>query len=527
VWIGAFHAASVASALSMDTETVDSLLDAVARRGQLLQATGEVTAQDGRLVEQYSFLHAAIQNVICAGVAPARRRRLHLAAAEQLEREHAGRLSAVASLLAAHYQAGGDPARAIRNLREAARLAMRRDAPRDAIAMLESALELAESNPVRTGRDSEHVAILIALSHAREVAYGFVAPEVTATWTRASRLAAAGDDVREQSLAEASRIVGLLTSARYPEAEEAIRSVLPLLDRISDPGVTRVVLSVAALARCRTGSVAEALSIVEAALAIEGDTDPVPGLEMTGQLLAQHCMSLALTGRFGAARRAAQESVARSRPHSQYSECMIGTQSAFALALVGDYELATPIATRCFELADANDFSIWATLSSFVIGMSELAGGRVDDGAARARTAMDARRSRCQLADYSACCCLLTEALIGAERPAAEKLLDDAAAFVKETGETYCESEIWRLRAKALNVGGGDVQAASRMLEHSFDLARARGNHWHAMLAATDLAELLEWSDGNRLATALAAMLDDEHHASVRRARETLARCHA
>lgn len=527
VRVGPFHPASLAAAVSMEPDAVDAICESVARRGQLLRACGETIAADGRLAEQYAFLHATVQTVVAAGLPAARRRRLHLAAAEQLEREHPARPQSVSALLALHYEAGGDPARAVRHLRESARQAMHRDAPRDAIVILERALELIDATPGMPDAENIRLLVLVYLTHARQLAFGFIDKQVAELWLQSSELAAANQDERERLIADAGRIVVSCVSGRYGEAEDVIRSALPLMDRIEDPDARKTFLFAAGTTRYRMGAMADSCAMFEAGLLLKHVGDPIPGAEMDALLMSQYAPAVALVGRPDEVRRLTHESMRLARAHSKYSECVTGTLVSWALAIVGDYAEAVPIAERAFEIAAAAGFRTWTTRPLFVIGMSEILAGRVDDGIAKVREGLDGRREDGQWVDHSAMCCLFAEALMGAGRDGADALIDEAAEFVATSGELYAESEILRLRARHRLLDGGDPAQVESLQRRALELADLRGIRWHSLLAAADLARLLD-GDGRRdeaaslLRAAVAAVAGGVHLDAVRSADELL-----
>jgi DNA-binding winged helix-turn-helix (wHTH) protein/RecA/RadA recombinase len=530
VRIGAFHAAQIAAAVAMDVDDADSLCESIARRGQLLRASGEIVGADGRLAEQYVFLHATVQSVVAAGLPSTRRRRFHRAAAAQLEQEYVGRLPAVASVLAVHYEAAGETIRAAFHLREAGRQAMTRDAPRDAITTLENALDLIDANPGLPDGESVRVLVMVYLTHARQLAYGFIDSQVAELWSRTSKLAEANEDATERLVADSGSIVVACVAGRYAEAEDLIRASLPRLDVVEEGGVRKTFFFAAGCTRYRIAMMADSCAMFEAALATSHDTDPIPGADMNALLMSQYAPAVALAGRPDYVRELAEQSMARASVHSHYSECVTGTLASWALAMVGDYEAATPIAARCFEIAEADNFRTWTTRPLFVLGMADILEGRVDQGIVKVRAGLEGRRGDGQLVDHSAMCCMFAEALLDAGRAGAADLLKEAADFVATSGELFAETEILRLEARMQRETGAEAAAVEQALRRALELAQLRGIRWHALRAATDLADLLVES-GRReeaeavLAPAAAAIAGGERLAAMRCASETLERC--
>ena len=529
VCIGEFHADAIAAAASLDAERVETLCRSIARRGRFLRACGRGSTAGGFATERFAFLHASIQQVVADELPGARRRRLHLATAEQLERDHAGQTRIVASQLAVHFEAAGDVSRAIPHLRDSAKWAMRLDSPRDAIVILEKVLRLIEESENPADKDGERLLALSDLSHAHQLAYGFIHPQVARLWSQTSELAASREDASERIRADAGRIMVACVTARYAEAEGVIRESLPLLPHVADPGARQAMLFSSATVRYRVAAFDDARELFESALALKTDYDPVPGADFTAVLMSQYAPVQALTGRPDAARRLVRESVERARAHSHYSECVTGALAAWSLALLGDFAGAAPIAARALELALADNFQTWSTRPLFLLGMSAIREGRTEEGIAQIRSGLDSRRGVGQWVDHSALCGMFAEALLDAGCDGAEALLDEAGNFAAASGERYYDAELQRLRAKARRLAGGDPGEVEDELRRAVQVAALGGVHWHGLLAASDLASLLLEQDRHEEARALlepacAAIEGGEDLDAVRVGKQLLAR---
>jgi predicted ATPase len=144
-----FSTSLVAAALELPVEEVDDACDALVRRSLFLRAE-----PDGR----YGVTHALIQEVCVERSSPARRQRWHRLVAEALER--GPRIGEVSPLLAKHFEAAGDPARAIPAYVAAARQAGSRYASSDAVALCARALDLLPRLVATRERDALELQIL-------------------------------------------------------------------------------------------------------------------------------------------------------------------------------------------------------------------------------------------------------------------------------------------------------------------------------------------------------------------------------
>jgi DNA-binding winged helix-turn-helix (wHTH) protein len=139
----------VAAALELPVEEVEDTCDSLLRRSLFLRAE-----PDGR----YGVTHALVQEVCVERTSSARRQRWHRLVAEALQRDPAA--PEICHLLAKHFEAANDPARAVPAYAAAGRQAGRRYATSDAIALCARALDLLPRLPASPERDRVELEIL-------------------------------------------------------------------------------------------------------------------------------------------------------------------------------------------------------------------------------------------------------------------------------------------------------------------------------------------------------------------------------
>ena len=151
-----FTLTSASELAQLGREEALDLVDEATRAG-VLEASPDDAAS-------WRFTHALFQEAAYAGLAAGERVRLHLRAAERLEREHRGGLDAVIAELAHHHNralAVGDPARAFACARAAAEQAAQRGAWEQAARHYEQAVAaLAHVRPVAP---EERLGVLLEL----------------------------------------------------------------------------------------------------------------------------------------------------------------------------------------------------------------------------------------------------------------------------------------------------------------------------------------------------------------------------
>jgi predicted ATPase len=153
-----------------------------------------------------------------------------------------------------------------------------------------------------------------------------------------------------------------------------------------------------------------------------------------------------------------------------------------------------------------------------------------EDSIAALRAAIDAtRRSGAKLSLSSYLSCLAEASLAANDVTGAEAALQEAFAFVLQSGERYCLAELHRLDGRiALMRSAPDRTRAEAGFLEAIEVARAQEARMHELRAATDLALL--WLDTRSpndpralLEPILAAITGGENTPDVRNARALLA----
>lgn len=108
----AFPAWAVAAALEMDPVETEEACDGLARRLHFVVRAGQDELPDGTKSAFYAFAHGLYREVLYQRQTASRRARRHIRIAERLGELFAGREVNVASEMAMHYEAAGEPGRA-------------------------------------------------------------------------------------------------------------------------------------------------------------------------------------------------------------------------------------------------------------------------------------------------------------------------------------------------------------------------------------------------------------------------------
>jgi len=183
-----FSTAAVAAGLSEPEERIEEWCEGLASQGRFLLARGMDTLADGTATGRYGFIHGLYQQVLYERLPAARRARLHQSIGEWGEKALSARVKESAAELAMHFERGQDHPRAIEYLTQAADNAMRRQAPHEAVVLLERSLTLLKNLPDSPDRAQHELALLVALGVPLLMTKGYAAEDVQRTYARAREL---------------------------------------------------------------------------------------------------------------------------------------------------------------------------------------------------------------------------------------------------------------------------------------------------------------------------------------------------
>ena len=180
-----FAVVVVAAALEADSMAVEEWCEALVWQQHVLQPAGVAKWPDGTVTARYAFRHWLYRHVAYQRLGSTRRIRLHQQIGTCLEAAYGPWVGEIATELAVHFERGQDDPRAVRYLQHAAENATRRHAYREVIAHLSKGLALLQTMPDTPERLRQELDIHTALGPALIATKGYATPEVEHTYTRA------------------------------------------------------------------------------------------------------------------------------------------------------------------------------------------------------------------------------------------------------------------------------------------------------------------------------------------------------
>jgi DNA-binding winged helix-turn-helix (wHTH) protein/tetratricopeptide (TPR) repeat protein len=507
-------------------DQVHEALDLVAARGHWLRSTGAKALSDGRIAARYAFRHTLYRQVIYERISLVQRMQWHRQIATALLEVH-GDGSEVAAELAMHFERGGDPAGAIRQLAGVAGLALDRGAPREAVRAVRHGLELLARLPDGAPRAATELDLRVLEGVALTRLQVLTHPEVAAVFERAQALC---DQVAD-SPARARALHGLwwvsFARCQLERALELARRILDLGEAASDPallitGNSATGMTLATLGRLRAAR-RHLEVVIEVHDAVGAELPPVifvqdPAVEARAYL----GLVLWWSGEPASARRYAADAVALARRIRHPISQMIALQLAAAVHyFAGEREPAIASLEQIFDVIRAHGLPDVPGSFSWLHGHLIAERGDVQAGFAE----MEAGRQSCErlgmrigtagfhMHHAEACRDAGHIAEMGAS-------VARGLALAQPGGEWCVRAPLLRLQAQWQRIGG-DVDGAARSLAIARGVAHEQGARFHELAVLVEAACLPRspWPDHLERMQALLEAYADEEIALVVQAR--------
>jgi DNA-binding winged helix-turn-helix (wHTH) protein/tetratricopeptide (TPR) repeat protein len=502
-----FRTASVAAALGLSgpegTETVERRCERLVGRWRLLREAGAETWPDGIRTSRYAFRHDLYRQVLYERLPGGRRRRFHQRIGERLERGFAGTPSRMATELAGHFDRSGDAARAATYFTQAARLARRRFADREAADDFRAALRHLGDLPEGGGRDLQELQARLGLVRARLMTQSERPQEEEHHLSRIEVLAARiaeGPDLFRLQLT----LAHIHTLRSLPEQAALITERLVALAEHGTPAQQMEAYLARASAAIMRGHLVAAAEDNARALAIYGDGEPPAAAGFPGYARRWRESGTRIHANLGATllflgapdralihlQRTIELCEGRLHPNDIAGRLLT---VAGLLCMRGDIELARTASDRGLALAEEYQFASMTGIVAPQRLWLALKDGDRGDAAGRIGAAWEDYLGARDVSAAPVGPLFLLDAcrLVGAA--------DEGLAMVERvwnetrpTGLRWYDAELQRLKGElTLLQHKPDAQAAAAAcFERALEIAREQNNRLYELRAATSLARL-------------------------------------
>ncbi len=464
----------------------------------------------------YAFRHALVRDAAYSCLLKKTRAALHARIAGVLVKEFPETAELQPEVLAYHFQAANDVDNAVDYLLRAAKLSARRSGFAEAIAQLESALRLLDTQP----RSRERVRVELRVHRALGGIYaeyrGFSSAECGRAYATALELCRELGDTPEIF----SVLSGLgsfeITRAGFARCQALAEECLARAagQQSKPPFVMGHLLLGGTLflrgeltAACR--HLEEAVSIYAQDRAAGRGKQVLYVQDQKSTGLCYLALAQTIMGHLGDGLRAGESSLAHSQSlggthTTNFSLCYL----AAVHHIRGDPASALERATQSLEMAREQSFATWIGISQMVRGVALASRGRCEEGLAELRAGMGAHAGM-EAATYQPfALALLANGLIATGLPdEALDTLDQALTISATTGERFYAAELLRQKGEIL-AATGSLPMAEGCLREAIEVSRHQEARLFELRSASSLCRLLE---GSRRQAALRDMLRPLH----------------
>jgi tetratricopeptide (TPR) repeat protein len=505
----AFSSAAVAAALDADLVDVDAQLARLARNEHLVRGAGESAWPDGTVAGAYELIHSLYQRVLTDRLAPAVRRQMHQRIAARLETAYGDQATEIATELAFHFEAAGDPDRATRHLEEAASRAVRRGAYREAVALLEHGLALLDAVRRTPDRTLRTIRLSIALGTSLQPLRGFADRDTERSYQRARALAQETDDVVQLFQAVVALNGLYVAQARFDRAFETAAQMADLMARIPLPAFAFSGHLSIGVVHYHGGELAVARAHLDEALAFEELVQAVYPIDFRVVALNYAALTLMHQGFPEQACVRGREAAARAAAvGSPFDRGMTAHIACFVHLFRRDLEALARAADEARSLGDEYGLPPIAAVGAMAHGRVLVANGEATAGIAAVQDGLARYRATGQAVALPAMLASLAEAYAQAGQVEAALLaVAEARALVETTREQRYQAELHRLEGE-LRSARNELDVAERCFRRAIEIAQRQGARWWELRATVSLARL-QLRQGRRTAAhrALAAIV--------------------
>lgn len=449
--------AAIAAAMGGDVLEIEECCEEIARRHQFLSPPQLVVLPDGTITPRFKFNHMLYLDVIYRRIAPTRRAEMHRRISKSGEEIYGDRVSEIASELAVHFAQGRDWKRAVKYHLMAAENASRRFAHYEAAALTRRGLDLLKLLPESDERTEQEISLRLILGASLMAVKGSAAPEVERVYLAAQELCERqGSSLQLFKVLWSLRLFymyrGNMQTAReiaerLVQHAESLESAALMVEASRALGASLVIV----------GEFAAALEQFERATALYDPSrqDSYFSIHGNDAKMMSLCLAAWLLWCLGYPDQSLDrihEALAHAEELSRTQELIVALHLASRIhQLRREAVISQQLAETAITLAKDQGMGIWMALSSIYCGWAQVEQGELEEGI---------EQMRAGLGTY-----LATEAklwrpyFLGLFAEALKKagqieegldVLSEALATVRDTGETYYEAELYRIRGELL-----------------------------------------------------------------------------
>jgi len=492
-----FDSAITSEILGLAAAEGEERLQRLDQQHAFVRLVDEREFPDQTLTARYRFVHVLYQNALYASLTASRRVAESRSVAEGLLRHHGDQSDAIASQLAALFEAARDFARAAEWSFKAVGNASRVSAYHEVITLATRGLTLVSRLPDSTERARRELELQLALGSALIAAKGYAADEVRNTYARARELCGQTDEPTQLFRVLRGLWFYHVVRGDLDTTLELSEQQIAVAERVRDRGLLLEAHFVMGATLFYLGRLPASRSHLESAIELH---DP--------RLHAGHASIYNIEPGANCRRMLASalwpggypdQALGRSREAIELAEkCGHHFTMGYALftavtvhGLRGEPDAAAPIADRFLALAGEQGFPVMLAMATFYKGWSLAERGHVVDGSLEMNRALaDFERSGSRLFGVFYRVLLADSYLKTGRVDEGLATLAEASDVMAATRERTAEAELHRIRGELLLRQGAPAHVVQGCFEEALDVARSQGAKSWELRAAMSQARL-------------------------------------
>jgi class 3 adenylate cyclase/predicted ATPase len=448
----------------------------------------------------YVFKHALVQDAAYDTFVRSNRQQLHARIADVLETRFPETAETQPEILAHHFMLAGRLERSIHWGRKAGDLAIRRSANREAVGHLGRVLELLKSRQETRERDTDELDIRIKLSGPLIATGGYVSPELSHNYARASDLCIKlGEDKSAFPVMYGQWVIPYVRGDMKAAVEQS-EKFLHRSKQQDDVGLrlmghriygsSLVWRGDTKVGRMHLEQARDSYRPEHAQLAYSFGQHPRTAA------LAQLSLALQHLGDIDQAMAIGNEAIKEAKRFGHfnsiaYSLCFV----SLLIMLRRDIGSLRETASELLQTAEHHNSSYWTLRAKPMLGWVEAHEGNVESGLRQMRENTEALRE--QRANLWVPQTLLLEAefITGMEQyERAYALLDVAQALIEPLDQRFYEAELHRVRGVVL-ISEGSAVAGEASIDRAIEVARRQNSRFLELRASVVKARMLASRD--------------------------------
>ncbi len=514
------------AAMGQPDREIDAALDTLVRAELVFRqgAGDDVT---------YVFKHALVRDAAYNSMLKAQRALWHARVADAIVAADPDAARTRPELLAQHYEAAGDLARALELRVAAGRLAAARAANRDAVAHFEAAIALLDASRDRPDADERELELQIELGRALILTEGHGSQRMAASYGRARELALALRKPGVLAMATSVAATPALAAGRFHDALRMLDDVVAAPGEELTASARVMIGWMRGFAHCLLGEFEPADAALAEAERLLAELPserrmPIGGADPLVYVLHRRAHMLLFRGRIAAAiGRYREMETAAARDGRLPALIYADSAMAELYITIGDAANGLRYAERALEASERIGWASFHTATRYWRGILLVTSGRSSEGLADIDRAVGEWGTTIgkwlQVEFCTAARCLVD---VGAWDDA-RRLLAHSRRAQSATGEKRFAAEILRLEGRLLEHDGDD-DGAERAYRQAIDLGESQGIRLFALRAAVDAAALLRRRGrardaGSLLRAALIGFTDGPEYPDIAAANAMLA----